>query len=220
MSHGRPLAILGTRAFAEEVAALVEDSGAFELTHFVENLDRGRCGASLLGREVLWVDDLPRLRETHEVVCAIGATSRGAFTGAAEAAGMRFATIIHPSARVLPSSRIGEGSILSMGVLVGSHTTVGRHAILNRGVTLGHHSRIGDLVTICPGTNVAGRVELGDRVYVGMGTNILNDLRVGSDAVVGAGSVVTRDVPDRTFVVGYPAMVARRGENGRPGGTE
>jgi len=206
----RRLAILGTHGFSGEVLALAEDGGAFEVTHFVENRDRARCAGPLHGRPVIWVDDLPRLKDSHEVICGIGSLSRREFAEAAEAMGMRFATIVHPSARLVPGTRVGAGSILSLGVLAASDVAVGRHAILNRGATFGHGTRLGDYVTVGPGSNVAGRVEIGDRAHLGMGVNVLNDLKVGKDATVGAGSVVTRDVLDGQFVLGYPAMPVKR----------
>jgi acetyltransferase-like isoleucine patch superfamily enzyme len=36
---------------------------------------------------------------------------------------------------------------------------------------------------------------------------LLPGVTIGENALVGAGSVVTKDVPDRTFVVGNPARV-------------
>jgi sugar O-acyltransferase (sialic acid O-acetyltransferase NeuD family) len=218
MGRGRPLAVLGTHGFSGEVLALAEDGGAFEVTHFVENRDRARCAEALHGRPVIWVDDLARLKDTHEVISGIGSRSRREFVAAAEAMGMRFATVVHPSARLIPGTRVGEGSILGLGVLVAHDVAVGRHAILNRGATLGHGTRLGDYVTVGPGTNVAGRVEIGDRAYLGMGVNVLTDLKVGKDAMVGAGSVVTRDVPDGQFVLGYPAMPANREPGEERGG--
>jgi serine acetyltransferase len=40
---------------------------------------------------------------------------------------------------------------------------------------------------------------------VGTGAQVLQYLHIGSDAVVGAGAVVTRNVPERTVVLGIPA---------------
>jgi acetyltransferase EpsM len=211
----RPLVILGTHVFAEEVADIVALGSDHELVAFAENWDRTRCERPLLGRPVLWIDDLAELAETHEAVCALGTTRRREFIEPVIAMGMRFAVIRHPGAWVAPSAEVGRGSILGAGAVVAARARIGRHAILNRGVLVGHHTVIGDYVTISPGANVAGRVTIGEGAYVAMGATILDDLVVGQHSLVGAGALVTRDVPEHVQVQGLPARVVREGVEGR-----
>ncbi len=215
MSAAQKLVVLGSRAFAEEVADLVSDCPEFELTTFGENWERGRCERLLLGLPVVWVDELAPLAASHAAVCAIGTTRRRGFIEQVEALGFRFATVRHPTARVSRTSTLGAGTIVSAGVMIAAHTTIGRHVILNRGSLIGHHTRIGDGVTISPGANIAGRVTVGDGTYVGMGAIVLDSLTVGRGAVIGAGSLVTRDVPDHVEVMGVPARITRERVDGR-----
>src|SRR4026208_1880471 len=70
------LIILGTRTFAEEVADLVSDSDEYALEAFGENWERERCGRPLLGRPVIWVDDLAPLAATQHAVCAARTPAR------------------------------------------------------------------------------------------------------------------------------------------------
>jgi acetyltransferase EpsM len=206
-----PLLILGTGAFAEEVADLVAACDGYELRGFVENWDRARCDAPLLGLPVHWIEDAAGLAATHEATCAIGTTARRGFVDQAAALGFRFASLRHPAAVVAPSAETLPGSIVGASVVIGAHTRIGAHAILNRGVMVGHHTSVGECVTISPGANVAGRVTVRDRAYIGMGAIVLEDLEVGAGSLVAAGSVVTRDVPERTQVLGTPARVVREG---------
>jgi serine acetyltransferase len=78
-------------------------------------------------------------------------------------------------------------------------------------VLIGHHTNVGECVTVSPGANVAGRVTVHDGAYVAMGAIVLEDLTIGAGSLVAAGSVVTRDVPERTQVLGTPARVVQEG---------
>jgi sugar O-acyltransferase (sialic acid O-acetyltransferase NeuD family) len=209
------LIILGTRAFAEEVADLVSDCDEYRLVGFGENWERERCSATLLDQPIIWIDDLRPFAEDHQVVCAIGTVQRSFFIKQVESLGFRFATIRHPGARVSKTSTIGTGTIVSVGVVVAAQTRVGRYVILNRGCLIGHHTTIGDYVTISPGANIAGRVTIGEKTFVGIGATILEDIEIGHHAIIGAGSVVTKDVPDNVQVVGAPAQITKENVQGR-----
>jgi len=214
-SARRPLLLLGTSLFGPEVLDLVEDAGGYEVAAFVENLDRARAGTALAGRPVLWIDDALPLARTHLALCALGTTRRVAFIRQVEAAGFRFATVVHPAARVSRRSTLGEGTLASAGVVVGAGTRIGRHVILNRGCLVGHDTVVCDAVTLSPGANVAGAVTIGDGAYVAMGAVIVDRVTVGAGALVAAGAVVVRDVPPHTEVRGVPARVVREDVDGR-----
>ena len=201
----RPLLICGTRSFAEEIADVVSEVPDYRLTGFVENFERERCSETIGGLPITWIDDVGEFAGTHWAVCALATTKRRLFTAQAEERGLRFATIVHPSARISGTSRLGEGTIASVGVIVAAQTRIGRHVLLNRGVLVGHHTVIGDHVSLLPGANVAGNCTVGDGVFVGMGALVLDNVSIGKDAVVAAGAVVTRDVPAEVQVRGVPA---------------
>jgi sugar O-acyltransferase (sialic acid O-acetyltransferase NeuD family) len=209
------LIILGTRAYAEEVADLAADTGQFELVGFGENWERERAGGDLLGRPIVWVDDLAAMARDTQAVCAIGTTQRWQFVEAVRAMGFEFARLRHPSARLSETSTIGPGSILSTGVIVAAHTRLGAHVIVNRGSLIGHHTEIADYVTVSPGANIAGRVHIGTKSYIGMGAIVLDGITIGERALVGAGALVTKDVPDRVQVMGVPARITRENVDGR-----
>ncbi len=157
MVPSAPLYILGTGLLAEEFYALAETSG-FAVQAFVENLDPAKVGSTLCERSVIWVDTLPI---DASCICALSTTTRTRFIEQV-ASRAAFATLVHPSSVVLPSTQLGEGTVVSTGVLIGSNSRIGRHVFLNRGSRVGHHTRIGDFVTIQPGANIAGAIEIGD----------------------------------------------------------
>lgn len=199
------LYILGTGLLGEEFFALAQSSGV-AVDAFVENLDMEKVGRSLCGRPIVGVDQIPR---AATCICALSTTKRRHYIEQVTGR-VAFTTLVHPSSVVLPSTTLGEGTVLSTGVLVGSNTAIGRHVFLNRGSHVGHHARIGDYVTIQPGANIAGAGEIGDETYVGMGAIILERLTIGRGVTIAAGSVVKRNVPDHSLVAGDPAIVKKR----------
>ncbi|MCC7341180.1 MAG: acetyltransferase [Bryobacterales bacterium] len=209
-----PLLILGARRFALEVADIVSEIDGFHLAGFVENTDPERCREPLEGLPVHWVDDLASMANTHWAVCAFGSTTRRGFIDQAKAAGMRFATLIHPAARFSSKSSAGPGTLIWPGVVVSAYTVLGAHVLVNRGALIGHHTELGDGITVGPGANIAGACSIGSGSYIGMGSVIVDSMRIGQGAVVAAGAVVTREVPPNVMVAGSPAVVVKQGVDG------
>ena len=210
----KPLLILGARSFAREVADLASDIDDFELKGFVENLQPERCAELLEGLPVFRVEELARLAPTHWGICALGSTKRAVFIEHAAGLGLRFATLVHPSARVSSRSAIGEGSIVCPGAQVASHSRVGRHVLINRGALVGHNVETGECLTIGPGANIAGFCRIGSGSHIATGAVLVEKIVIGCGSVVAAGAVVTRDVPDNVMVAGMPAVVVRRDVDG------
>jgi sugar O-acyltransferase (sialic acid O-acetyltransferase NeuD family) len=215
VSQIKPLLILGTRTLAVEVADLVSEIPDFRLTGFVENMDRQKCSEKLDGLPVLWVDDIADLADTHWAVCALATTHRSRFTEQAANLGFRFATLVHPWSKISSGSSVGEGSVISPGVIIASHTLLGQHVFVNRGALIGHHTDIGDYVTVQPGANIAGACRIGKATYVGMGALVLDRIKIGEHSVVGSGAVVNKDVPDHVQVVGVPARIVKENITGK-----
>lgn len=209
MAPRQPLLILGTRDFSYEIAELAEETGRFEVAGFVENLSRDRCRDTLEGLPIHWIDDVDALARTHLAVCGIGTTRRRIFAEQAAARGLRFATVVHPTARVPASATVGEGTIVSAGAMVGTRATLGRHVFLNRGALVGHHTALGDYASVMPGANIAGFCTIEEAAYVAIGAVIVDRITVGTGSVVGAGAVVVSDVPANTQVMGVPARVVK-----------
>jgi len=211
----QPLLILGTTQYALVFADAFSDLPQFQVTGFVENLDRQRCGQRHGGLPIHWVDDIPPLRETHAVICCLSTTHRDRYVQQVKELGFPFATLIHPTAMVSKKSTLAEGTSLNIGCIVAGFTRIGRYVQINRGVTIGHHTTIEDYVTIQPGVNIAGNCHLGPQTYIGIGATVVDGITIGAHSIIGAGSVVTRDVPDHVLVVGVPAKVVKEGIEGK-----
>ena len=121
-----------------------------------------------------------------------------------------FLTLVHPRADVGDTTTVGEGTIITSGVVTTTDVTIGRGVLLNGNCTVGHDASVGDFCVLNPGVAISGGVTIGASVLVGTGACILEGLRVGDGATVGAGAVVTHDVGDGEVVVGAPARPLRR----------
>lgn len=121
------------------------------------------------------------------------------------AAGIAFATAVHPSAILGVGTTVGEGAVIGAGVVVAYDTVIGRHATINLNATVGHDCVVGAYATIAPGVNVTGRVTLGEGVLIQTNAAIVPGLKLGAWSRIGPGAVVLKDVPAGEFWFGNPA---------------
>jgi sugar O-acyltransferase (sialic acid O-acetyltransferase NeuD family) len=151
-----------------------------------------------------------RPRET-EVFVAIGNNDARLDLGDRLArAGFRLTNVIHPSAQVLSSARLGWGIFLGPLAVVGAGAIVHDGVVLNTRCTVDHDSVLARGAYLAPGVTTAGGVEVGEKGFVGLGALLGPNVKVGAQAVIGAGSVVLKSVPVRCFVTGAPARIVRR----------
>ena len=118
-----------------------------------------------------------------------------------KAKGARFETLIAPHSRIIETTTIGEGCIISGSV--GDCVKIGNFVNV-MGSMIGQDSEIGDFSTTTGFTNIAS-AKLGRRVFVGSHAVILNGKKVGDDAFVCAGSICFSNVKAGTKVFGNPA---------------
>ena len=94
----------------------------------------------------------------------------------------------------LEEIRIGACSNLQDGVIL--HGDPGQPTILADYVTVGHRA-------------VIHSAQIGQGCLIGIGAIVLDGVQVGAGSIIGAGAVVTKDVPERSLVMGVPGKVMR-----------
>lgn len=124
-------------------------------------------------------------------------------------AGLLLPCLIHPSAVVSASSKMGEGCQVLAQAVVAADVTMGGVCIVNNSATVDHECRLGSGVHVAPGAVLCGCVTVKDNSMIGAGAVVLPRINIGKDALVGAGAVVTHDVPDGAVVAGNPARILR-----------
>ena len=121
------------------------------------------------------------------------------------AKGYTFAKVIHPTAIVSPSVKLGHGVQIMAGAVLQTNGKVADNTIINTGAVIDHDSVIGSHVHIAPGSILSGGVAIGNGCHIGTGTTIIQGIEIGEETVVGAGSVVLRNIGDRKTAYGVPA---------------
>jgi sugar O-acyltransferase (sialic acid O-acetyltransferase NeuD family) len=114
-------------------------------------------------------------------------------------------SLIHPSAVIADSVKIGEGTVVAAGAVINPYAEIGKGCIINTCASVDHDCNIGDFVHISVGSHVAGTVVIKENTWIGAGAVVSNNIEVTADCMIGAGAVVLDDVLDYSLVVGVPA---------------
>ena len=210
MNPEQKLIILGARPLAVVIADMAEDLLGFEVFGFVIDQPPYVPGSKLLGKPILWVDELDHIDCSCQAICSIYKNRKTIIIDKVSSFGISFINIIHPSAVISRTVKIGQGNFITGGVQISANTKLGNHSIINRGVLIGHDVIIHDFTTLAPGANLASGITIGSGTYVGMGANIVQNITIGEGCFIGAGALVTRDIPDHVKVVGMPAQIIER----------
>jgi len=99
-------------------------------------------------------------------------------------AGLPLVTVIHPSAVVSASARIGPGTAIMALAMAGVDACIGEGAIINAHATLDHDASMGDFAHLGVGVQIAGGVYIGARAWLQAG------VAAGYRVVVSDGEVV------------------------------
>lgn len=146
----------------------------------------------------------PHIRPDQSLFCAIGRNKiRAQIFGTLGL--WDSPVLIHPSAVLSPTARLGAGTLAAPGAIVNADAEMGRGVILNTGCSVDHDCKLGDFVHISPGARLAGGVRVGARAWIGIGAVLREGVTIGADAMVAAGAAVIEDVPEGARVGGVPA---------------
>lgn len=119
--------------------------------------------------------------------------------------GAVFATLLHPTAWISASAKIGQGSVVSVFTDVSANAVLGEFSLLNGYASVGHDGELGDCSTVSGYVDLTGAVRVGRECFFGSGARVLPKLSIGERCVIGAGAVVVRSVPAGVTLYAAPA---------------
>ena len=116
-----------------------------------------------------------------------------------------FVNIIHRSAVIVPTAKLGHGLIISPNVVISDCAKISNHVSINIGSTIGHDVEIGDFSTISSNCDLTGNVQVEGKVFIGSNVSIIPGVRIGHESYLCAGSTIMNNVKPYSKMLGIPA---------------
>ncbi|MCT6923376.1 acetyltransferase [Metasolibacillus sp.] len=120
-----------------------------------------------------------------------------------------YGTVIHPSAIISPTAKIGYGTVIMPNVVINADSVIENHVILNTGCVIEHDCTIQNFAHISPGAVLTGGVLVQEGTQIGARSSVNPTMQIGKWSMIGAGSAVINDIPDNVTAVGVPAKIIK-----------
>jgi UDP-3-O-[3-hydroxymyristoyl] glucosamine N-acyltransferase len=103
---------------------------------------------------------------------------------------------------------IYANTCISRGTM--GNTIIGRGTKIDNLTHIAHNCVVGEDSALTALLGFAGGVKIGNRVYIGGQAGFNNNVSVGDETIIMAKSGVTKDIPSKSIVSGFPAQEHRK----------
>ncbi len=176
----------GTRKY--EVVGFLDDNP--------ENYRRYQLSGPLLGG----IGEHVVRKDCHYLMGIANLQYRKMFATSFRDRGADFLNLIHPTAYVSPTAKIGEGVVIGPMANIGPNVEIGDFTLLNSRCSLGHDTKIGSFNFISPNVCFSGFTEIGDNNLFGINSATIPGIKVGNNNKIMAGMVLDKNVGDNEVV--------------------
>ncbi len=178
--------IIGTGGMCKLVLDIVENYKRITIVGIADN-DPAKHGTFVHGYKVICdVNGIQNIKGVEAVIIAVGENKVREEYFNKLSGNYSMISLIHPTASLHPSLKIGRGCIICRNVVIGPDVEIGDNTIMNMGTVVGHSTTIGNHCFIGLGVNLAGRNKIKDYVHldvgctIGPGKNVEKDIKPGA----------------------------------------
>lgn len=205
--------IVGAGGFGRELLALLHDfldPTEYEFKGFLDQ-NRDALSGFSLAEHVIGDPDIYVPTPSDRFVLAIGDMhSRRKTVESLLRRDARFMTVIHPSAIIAPSARIGMGNVIYPFAVISNGAALHDFVHVSLYGSVGHDATVGRYCLLAPYATLNGFAILEDEVYMSTHSTVVPEKRVGKNSTVSANSAVLQDVPPNSFVYGITCKQTRK----------
>lgn len=108
------------------------------------------------------------------------------------------------SVKISDNVEIGANTTIDRGTI--EDTVVGEDTKIDDQVMIGHNCKIGKGCMIVSQVGIAGSCVIGDRVVIAGQAGLADHISIGNDSIISAKAGVTKSFPEKSIVVGAPAV--------------
>jgi acetyltransferase EpsM len=163
--------------------------------------------ARILGRFSDWRQCDPDARYIAAIPKPKEAAARYRLIRSLRIPSARWATIVHPQARIARGVPVGSGTYIGPHAVVEPGASIGSHCCIRAGAYVSHDTRLGDFCFLGPNATLLGNVSVGEGAHIGPNAACREELSIGDYAVVGLAAAVVDHVAAGAIVAGSPARM-------------
>lgn len=108
------------------------------------------------------------------------------------------------SVKICDNVEIGANTTIDRGTI--ENTVIGEDTKIDDQVMIGHNCKIGKGCMIVSQVGIAGSCVIGDRVVIAGQAGLADHISIGNDSIIGPAAGVTKSFPEKSIIIGAPAM--------------
>ncbi|MBB6454546.1 sugar O-acyltransferase (sialic acid O-acetyltransferase NeuD family) [Salirhabdus euzebyi] len=206
------IVIVGAGGFGREVyqyAKSIYPSVEYRIKGFLSNnpgdLDGFDVDSIILGDENSY-----EIQENDRFIFAIGNIQiKKRIIPILKEKGAKFLTLIHPTAVVFDTAKIGEGVVIGPFVTVSDHVEIADFVMMNFYSSVGHDSKVGKYSILSPYATVNGFSTLEEEVFLGTHSTVTAYKTIGRETQISANSVAMYNTKPYSLVYGVPGKIKK-----------